>query len=273
MSILKKFRRWHTLAAAAVLAASVLTVMPASASPPAKTHAKPTVVLVHGAWADASGWNGVTSRLLDKGYQVIAPADPLRGLDEDTAYLKDFLSTISGPIVLVAHSYGGAVITNAATGNKNVKSLVYISAYAPEQGETIGEAGALNGADNSLLQSHLVKRPYPGSGGNVDTTIDPAWFPRLFAADAPLSKTRLMATQQRPLSTAAFAGKTGVPAWKTIPAWFLVGLDDLAIPPAAGKAMAARAAKGRTVTIHSSHASMLAHPDAVTSLILRAARS
>ncbi|MEV4346362.1 alpha/beta hydrolase [Actinoplanes sp. NPDC049596] len=271
MSILKKLGR---LAPAVVLAVSLFAPAPASAaSPPVKAHAKPTVVLVHGAWADASGWDGVTARLLDKGYSVIAPANPLRGVAEDSAYLKDFLSTISGPIVLVGHSYGGAVITNAATGNKNVKSLVYISAYATERGETIAEAGALAGGDNSLLVSHLVQRPYPNDAGQVDTTIDPAWFPRLFAADAPLSKTKLMATQQRGLSTAAFAGRTGVPAWKTIPAYFLVALDDLAIPPAAGKAMAARAAKGRTVMIHSSHAAMLAHPDAVTSLILRAARS
>ncbi|GAA0490366.1 alpha/beta hydrolase [Paractinoplanes deccanensis] len=230
------------------------------------------MVLVHGAWADASGWNAVTAKLQAQGYPVIAPANPLRGVAEDSDYLRSFLATISGPIVLVGHSYGGAVITNAATGNKNVKSLVYVSAYAPDQGETIAEAGALAGGDNSVLVSHLVKRPYPNAGGYVDTTVDPAWFPKLFAADAPLSQTRLMATQQRPLSTAAFEGETGVPAWKTIPAWYLVSLNDQTIPPVAEKAMAARAAKGRTVMIHSSHAAMVAHPDAVTDLILRAAR-
>jgi pimeloyl-ACP methyl ester carboxylesterase len=277
MSILKKFRRWGALAPAVVLAVSALSVLPpgsaSSASALTETKVKPTVVLVHGAWADASGWDGVTSRLLDKGYQVIAPANPLRGVAEDSAYLKAFLATVKGPIVLVGHSYGGAVITNAATGNKNVKSLVYIAAFSPAQGETIAQAGALNGGDNSLLVSHLIQRPYPNSSGQVDTTIDPEWFPRLFAPDVPLKKTRLMATQQRPLSSAAFAGKTGVPAWKTIPAYCLVALQDQAIPAKAGKAMAARAAKGRTVTINSSHAAMLSHPDAVTSLIVRAARS
>jgi pimeloyl-ACP methyl ester carboxylesterase len=280
MSLFKTGR----LALAGVAAASVLALIPtgASAAPVTEVAAKPaalkpaavkpTVVLVHGAWADASGWNAVTADLLAKGYPVVAPANPLRGLDEDSDYLKAFLSTISGPIVLVGHSYGGAVITDAATGNKNVKSLVYISAYAPDQGETIAQAGALNGGDNSVLVSHLVQRPYPGSGTNMDTTIDPKWFPKLFAADAPRSRTTLMATQQRPLSTAAFAGKTGVPAWKGIPAYYMVALDDQTIPPVAEKAMAARAAKGRTVMIHSSHAAMVAHPDAVTSLILRAAR-
>ncbi|XVV16261.1 alpha/beta hydrolase [Actinoplanes sp. CA-131856] len=268
--------KWKSLALAGALAASVLAVAPAGASAEpvaSKSHTvKPTVVLVHGAWADASGWNGVTQRLQARGYQVVSPANPLRGVAEDSAYLKSFLSTISGPVVLVGHSYGGAVITNAATGDKNVKSLVYISAYAPAQGETIAQAGALAGGDNSVLVSHLVKRPYPNSGGYVDTTVDPAWFPKLFAADAPLSETRLMATQQRPLSTAAFEGTTGVPAWKSIPAYYMVALDDQTIPPVAEKAMAARAAKGRTVMIHSSHAAMVAHPAAVTDLILRASR-
>ncbi|MCO8273693.1 alpha/beta hydrolase [Actinoplanes sp. TRM 88003] len=268
-----KNRRWRTLAAAVVLAASVLTVGASASAATKPGQAKPTVVLVHGAWADSSGWDGVTSRLLDKGYPVIAPANPLRGLAEDSAYLKEFLATVGGPIVLVGHSYGGAVITNAATGNRNVKALVFVAAYSPKEGETIAEAGALNGGDNSLLVSHLVQRPYPGSNGQVDTTIDPAWFPRLFAADVPLRKSRLMATQQRPLSTVAFGGKTGVPAWQSIPSYALVALDDLAIPAVAGKAMAARSAPGRTVTIRGSHAAMVAHPDAVTGLIVRAARS
>ncbi|WP_433129104.1 lipase family alpha/beta hydrolase [Micromonospora sp. CA-240977] len=261
-----------------VVAASLLALLPtgalAGAPVTAKaTAAKPTVVLVHGAWADASGWTDVTARLQAKGYPVIAPAVPLRGLDEDSDYLKSFLSTIKGPVVLVGHSYGGAVITDAATGNANVKSLVYIAAYAPDQGETIADAGALAGGDNSVLVSHLVTRPYPNTGGYLDSTIDPAWFPKLFAADAPLSKTKLMATQQRPLSTLAFTGKTGVPAWKTLPAYYMVSLDDQTIPPVAEKAMAARAAKGHTVEIHSSHAAMVAHPTAVTDLILQAARS
>ncbi|BBH69859.1 alpha/beta hydrolase [Actinoplanes sp. OR16] len=274
-------RNWKTFALAGVAGVSVLALIPvgASASSPAagvkheQSAVKPTVVLVHGAWADASGWNDVTAKLQAKGYTVVAPPNLLRSLDEDSAYLKSFLATISGPIVLVGHSYGGAVITNAATGNPNVKSLVYISAYAPDQGETIAEAGALNGGDNSVLVSHLIKRAYPNTGGYVDTTVDPAWFPKLFAADAPLSKTKLMATQQRPLSSAAFEGETGVPAWKSITSYYLVSLDDKTIPPVAEKAMAARAAKGRTVEIHSSHAAMVAHPAAVTDLILRAARS
>ncbi|WP_433129122.1 alpha/beta fold hydrolase [Micromonospora sp. CA-240977] len=162
-------RRWKPLAIAGVVAASVLTLLPvaASASSPATTavtrpaEAKPTVVLVHGAWADASGWDGVTARLQAKGYSVIAPPNLLRGLDEDSGYLKSFLATVNGPIVLVGHSYAGAVITNAATGIPNVTSLVYIAAYAPDQGETIAQAGALASGDNSVLVSHLVTRAYP----------------------------------------------------------------------------------------------------------------
>lgn len=273
--------RWKPLTLTGIVAALVLALLPAAAfafagkhetaAPPARP-ATPTIVLLHGAFADASGWDSVTAKLQAKGYAVIAPPNPLRGLDEDTAYLKDFLSTISGPLVLVGHSYAGAIITNAATGNQNVKALVYAAAYAPEQGETIAQAGSLAGGRNDL-QEHLVLRPYPGSGANADASIDPAWFHQLFAADVPPSKTRLMATQQRPLSTAAFAGQTGEPAWKTIPAYYLVTLDDRTIPPVSQKAMAARAAKGRTVEVHSSHAVMLSHPAEIIDLILRAARS
>ena len=272
MSIFTGKRRWTAIAATGVLAALVLAIAPISATAAGRPAVKPTIVLVHGAWADASGWNGVTTKLLAEGYPVIAPANPLRGLAEDSDYLKSFLATVEGPVVLVGHSYGGAVITEAATGNPNVRALVYVSAYAPDQGETIAEAGALAGGDNSVLVSRLVTRPYPNAGGYVDTTVDPAWFPALFAPDVPRRTAALMATQQRPLSTLAFTGKTGVPAWKSIPSFFLVSLDDKVIPPVAEKAMAARA-KGRTVLVHSSHASLVAHPGAVTDLIERAARA
>ncbi len=253
-----------------VAASAATRDVSATSSSPQKAAAKPTIVLLHGAFADASGFDAVTERLQSRGYTVVAPPNPLRGLAPDTAYVKAFLATIKGPIVLVGHSYGGAVITNAATGNKNVKALVYLAGYAPAQGETVAEAGSLDGGTNSF-QKHLVLRPYPGSGSNADASIDPAWFHRLFAADVPVKVTRLMATQQRPLSTAAFTGVTGVPAWKTIPAYYMVALDDRTIPPVAEKAMAARAAKGRTVEVHSSHALMLSHPGKVTQLILRAA--
>ena len=150
---------------------------------------KPTIVLVHGAFADSSGWNTVAGRLLGDGYPVIAFSNPLRGPIADAEYLRQFLSTIDGPVVLVGHSYGGAVITNAATGNPNVKSLVYVAAYAPAAGESVAAANALGGGHTDVID-HLVIRPFPGAAaGDADAYIDPAFFPTLFAQDLPKATT------------------------------------------------------------------------------------
>ncbi len=232
--------------------------------------AKPTIVLVHGAFADSSGWNDVAGRLMRDGYPVIAFSNPLRGPLADAEYLRQFLSTISGPVVLVGHSYGGAVITNAATGNPNVKSLVYIAAYALAAGESLAEANTLGGGHTDL-PDHLVFRPYPGAApGDADAYIDPAWVPILFAQDLPKSTARLLGATQRPAAVSSLFTPSGPPAWATIPSWYLVARQDRTIPPEAERAMAERAGS-TTVEINSSHVAMMSHPAAVVSLIKDAA--
>jgi pimeloyl-ACP methyl ester carboxylesterase len=262
-------------ATALVLAASLGTA-PALSATASTTGSvaraeKPTIVLVHGAFADSSGWNDVAGRLIDRGYPVIAFSNPLRGPLPDAEYLRQFLSTLEGPLVLVGHSYGGAVITNAATGNENVQSLVYVAAYAPAEGESLVDANALGGGHTDIAD-HLVIRPYPGAPeGDADATIDPAWFHRLFAADLPRRTTRVMAATQRPAAASALFAPSGEPAWETIPSWYLVAKQDRTIPPQAERAMAKRAG-ATTVVIDSSHVAMMSHPKAVTNLILKAAR-
>ncbi len=228
-------------------------------------------MLVHGAFADSSGWNAVASKLMHQGYRVIAFSNPLRGPRADGEYLRQFLTTIPGPIVLVGHSYGGAVITNGATGNSNVKSLVYVAAYALDKGESVSAANELGGGHTNVT-SHLILRPYPGAAaGDGDAYIDPAWFHRLFAQDLPRSTADVMAATQRPGALAALVTPSGLPAWETIPSWYLVAEQDRIIPPEAERAMAARA-KAKTVSINSSHVAMMSHPGTVVHLIKSAAR-
>ena len=227
---------------------------------------KPTIVLIHGAFADASGWSGVVTRLQDRGYTVLAPANPLRGVASDSAYVASVLASISGPIVLVGHSYGGEVITNAAAGNPNVKALVYIAAFAPDAGETSG--GLVGMFPGSMLTpQNLVFRPFPGG---VDGYINPTVFRDVFAADLPAATTAVMAASQRPGAISTLSDLSGVPAWKTIPSWYMVANQDHAIPPALERFMAARM-HAHTVQVDSSHVAMMSHPGAVTDLILRAA--
>lgn len=254
----------------AVPAASEASASPGAAGAASRTaHAvKPTVVLVHGAFADSSSWSGVIARLEREGYPVLAVANPLRDLAGDSAYLSSVLDSIPGPVVLVGHSYGGAVITDGAAGHANVKALVYIAAFAPDQGES---ALQLTGEyPGSLLPASLVVRPFPGG---QDAYIDQAAFQKVFAADVPTRETSLMAAEQRPVAVAALAGASSAPAWRTIPSWFLVAGADQAIPPAAEQAMAQRA-HSHTVTIPgASHAVAVSHPDAVADLVEAAARA
>lgn len=258
----------------AAAAAAILTLT-AFASPSLPGHkpgpAKPTIVLVHGAFADSSGWEAVADRLTDRGYDVLAFSNPLRGPQSDGQYLRDVLTTITGPVVLVGHSYGGAVITNAATGDPDVKALVYVAAYAPAEGESVAAANTLGGGHTSVTD-HLVVRPYPGApAGDGDASIDPAWFHRLFAQDLPRRTTAFMAASQRPGALSALVTPSGPPAWTTIPSWYVVANQDRIIPPEAELAMAERA--GSTVTrVNSSHVVMMSHPDVVTRVILDAAR-
>ena len=256
---------------AMLIAGATVLAFNGSAHAKSPTRPKPTIVLVHGAWADASSWNGEIARLEADGYTVDAPADPLRSLSGDAAYIASYLKTINGPIVLVGHSYGGAVITNAATGNPHVKALVYIDGFAPEQRETVLSLAAKN-PGSKLPTSITTVRYTDGTTSGVDVYINPVDFRAAFAGDVPARKAALMAATQRPVTYAALSEPSGVPAWKTIPSWYLVGLRDEAIPPATQEFMAARM-HARTVRISSSHASLVSHPQAVTNLILAAARS
>ncbi|WP_328672682.1 alpha/beta hydrolase [Streptomyces sp. NBC_00328] len=266
-------RKAGPVAALTTLLAVGLTLTPAAASNADHTETarpKPTIVLEHGAFADASGWNAVIHALRKRGYTVYAPANPLRSLSGDTEYLKSFLATIPGPVILVGHSYGGAVITGAATGDPAVKALVYIAAYAPDQGETVAQATTLGGGTTKLLQ-HITARPFPGAAtGDADAYIDTAYFRQLFAQDLPADKAAQMAAAQRPAAFTTLSQPAGTPGWKTIPSWYLIARDDHTIPPAAERAMAARA-NAHTIEINSSHAAMVSHPHAVTDLILDAA--
>ncbi|AWS47123.1 alpha/beta fold hydrolase [Streptosporangium sp. 'caverna'] len=262
-----------------VLAAVALTavaVAPSAASAtvtPAKQTAKPTVVLVHGAFADASSWNKVIPKLQRAGYPVIAPANPLRDLNGDSAYVSSVLSSIPGPVILVGHSYGGEVISNAAVGHANVKALVYIAAFVPDEGESgLDLTGKYPG---SLLATSLITRDFPLSDGGTgtDAYVDAAKFRAAFAADLPAGDAALMAATQRPASLAALSTPSGAPAWKTLPSWYLVAGSDKAIPAAAERFMAKRAKAHTTEIKGASHVVMISHPDATADLITAAARA
>ncbi|MEV6419711.1 alpha/beta hydrolase [Streptomyces sp. NPDC051662] len=238
----------------------------------AKGIAKPTVVLVHGAFADASGWDGVVERLQRDGYPVIAPANPLRGLASDSAYIASVLKSVKGPLILAGHSYGGAVIGEAAAGNPNVKALVYISAFMPDKGETLGALGAKFAG--SRLNPALKQVPFQNGDGTTGTDlyIKPDMFHQVFAADLPASTAAEMSATQRPISAAAFTEKAGAAAWKTIPSWFLVATKDRAIAPDLERFEAKRAGS-HTIEVNSSHVAMISHPGTVSSLILDAVRA
>jgi pimeloyl-ACP methyl ester carboxylesterase len=258
-------------ALAALLIGSALT----SSTALAKQPPKPTVVLVHGAFADASGWNGVIDRLERQGYPVIAPADPLRGVTADAAYMRAFLATIQGPIVLVGHSYGGVVITNAATGNPNVKALVYVAAFAPDQGDSVASLGAL-GTGGMIGPETLDLRPYPAPEGAppLEGYIKLDVFRQIFAADLPRKQARAMALSQRPGALATLAEPSGPPAWKTIPSWYVVPTRDHAIGTDVLLAMAQRIHPRKTVEVKgASHVVMISRPKPTTDLIVTAARS
>lgn len=271
-------RPMRAMLAALLLVAGSAVAADAASMDPAGRHGggpagpTPTIVLVHGAFADSSGWDAVTGRLLDAGYPVLAFSNPLRGPASDAEYLRTFLDTVEGPVVLVGHSYGGVVITNAATGDPDVTALVYVAAFAPDEGESVADANLLGGGHTELTD-HLVIRPFPGAAeGDADASIDPAHFWRLFAQDVPRRTAAIMATSQRPAAVSAIVTPSGPPAWRSIPSWYLVARQDRTIPPEAERAMAERAG-ATTVEINSSHVAMISHPNDVVRLIKAAARS
>ncbi len=243
-------------------------------TPPAVIESpRPTVVLVHGAWADSSSWDGVIDRLRQAGYPVVAAANPLEGLDQDSAAVASLLRSIKGPIILVGHSYGGAVITNAAAGNPNVKALVYIAAFAPDKGESVGELISRPVA-HPIAALPLVSYPVVNVGGATDTDfiINPAQYRQVFAGDVNPALAADMAATQRPAASGAVTEATTQAAWRTIPSWYLVAEQDHAIAPDLERYMAARA-HAHTVEADGSHSIMVSHPDTVAQLIETAAWS
>jgi len=261
-----------TTAVAVVVGCSTAKAAPAApAAPPSDV----TVVLVHGAWADASSWDGEVTALEHKGYQVRAIANPLEDLTADAATVASFLHTIDGPVVLVGHSYGGSVITEAAASSPNVKALVYVDAAAPDVGET---TGSLSGADsvlNHLPEEQLFdKVPYAGApAGATDLYLRKDVFLQHFGNDLPAAvATRLWATQ-RAASTAAFDTPATAAGWKTIPSWYFISSGDEIITPTSEEAMAQRAHAQITTFPGGSHLTLISHPDAVTAVIESAAQT
>ncbi|BCL27234.1 alpha/beta fold hydrolase [Streptomyces aurantiacus] len=232
----------------------------------------PTVVLVHGAFADASSYSSVIPALLNRGLKVVAPAVPNRSLIGDSAYVASVVRQIDGPVVLVGHSYGGAVITVAGV-EENVKALVYLSGYALEEGESLGE---LQGRfPDSDLAAALVYTPFPIEGSDTpgtDVSVDVEKFPAIFAADVDPEVAAVLAVSQRPLAAQAFADAAPAAAWKTKPSFGLVSSSDHTINPDVERFGYQRAGM-TTIEVDSSHLVMLAHPKKVVAFIEEAVKS
>jgi pimeloyl-ACP methyl ester carboxylesterase len=229
------------------------------------TTSPPTVVLVHGAFADSSSWAGVIERLHAKGVQVVAAANPLRGISADSAYVANVFAQVPGPVLAVGHSYGGAVISNAATGAQNVVGLVFVAAFAPDEGEKLIEI--TGSSKDSVLGTALVPRQYPtGSGPGTEFLIDPAKARDAFAGDLTDVQAALIGVIQRPVADLAFGEPSGPPAWKTLPSWAVVATRDRAAGTDVVRAHAARA--GAAITeVDGSHVIMISQPDVVTGVI------
>lgn len=264
-------------AACGTLAALIAGCSGAAAEQPAPSEeqapsGRPTVVLVHGAFADSSSWNGVIEDLERDGYPVIAAANPLRGLRGDAEYVGSVLDSVTGPVVLAGHSYGGSVISEAAVGRPNVKALVYIASFILEPGETTSALAAK--FPGAQLGPALKSVPYPSAGGGTGTDlyIKQDEFRRVFAADVAQETSDLMAATQRPITDAALNEPATAAAWKNIPSWNMVTTEDLAIPADSMRFMGERA-KSQTVEVDASHAVTVSAPGAVADLIGEAARA
>jgi pimeloyl-ACP methyl ester carboxylesterase len=234
------------------------------------TSGPPTVMLVHGAFADGSSWRGVIERLNARGVPVVAPANPLRGLSFDSAYIASVLDQTPGLVIAVGHSYGGAVISSAATHADNVVGLVFVAAFAPDKGERLGEVTATS--KDAVLGAALVPLHHPsaaGAGAAVEFTIDPAKFHDAFAADLSEDEAAVMAATQRPVAELAFSEAAGAPAWKHLPSWAVVATGDRAAGTDITRSMAERA--GASITeVDASHVVMVSQPEAVTDVIFQA---
>ena len=270
---------WLTIALA--LTAGLAVVVTTSRSQaktqttPTAATTRPTVVLVNGAWANNAAWTGVIERLQTEGYTVDAPPNPLQSLKGDAATIADLLKTIKGPIVLVGHSYGGAVITNAATGNRNVKALVYVDAFAPAKGESVlgldsTKPGSALGAGPTKVFNFV---PFPGAKkGDAELYVKPSVFEQAFANGLPAKEGAVLAATQSPAVYSALTAPSGTPAWKTIPSWYVLGTIDKAIPPAIQLFMAKRI-HAHITRVRAGHLSMIAAPGVVAKVITAAARA
>ncbi|MFF7597875.1 alpha/beta fold hydrolase [Streptomyces mirabilis] len=277
MSVRPTFTRRRAIATGAAAAASAAILTPSSATAATGSRpapgAKPTIVLVHGGYADSSCWNGVIRELQSKGYTTIAGSNPLRGIPTDAPYIGSLLDSISGPVVLVAHSMGGTVITNAAAGKGNVKALVYIAAFVPDVGETQGEL--IDKFPGSEVLPVSVPVPCTKPDGTTGTDLYLSKDGQAaFAADVSTATFRLLQATQRPFDAGSFTYPTQAAAWRTIPSWGLVAGRDKAIPPAAERWMYSRANFRKVVEVPtSSHVAMISHPKATAKLIEEAARA
>jgi pimeloyl-ACP methyl ester carboxylesterase len=233
---------------------------------------RPTIVLVHGAFADGSSWDGVIEQLQREGYRAVAPGIGLRGVIADSAYLASVVAQIDGPVLLVGHSYGGALISNVGAEVANVVGLVFVAAFAPDLDEHLGDLAA--DSKDSALMTALVQREYPTGEGTTapEFMIDPERFRDVFAADLPAERTAVMAATQRPVAAAAFADACGAPGWKTLPSWAVVATNDKAAGTDLVRSLAARAGAD-VLEAESSHVVMISRPQAVTEHILKAARA
>jgi pimeloyl-ACP methyl ester carboxylesterase len=238
----------------------------------AKSTSAVTVVLVHGAFADASGWAGVIERLQAADVPVRAVVNPLRGIAADSAYVAGVIRQIPGPVLAVGHSYGGAVISNAATATDNVVGLVYVAAFAPDEGETLQDVEGTS--RDSVLGSALVQTEYPSESGEtmIELSVDVAQFPAVFAADLPAGLAAVMAVSQRPVAAAAFGERNGAPAWKRLPSWAVVATGDKAAGADVVLSMAQRAGAD-IIEVEGSHVIMISQPQAVTDHIVKAAQA
>ncbi|GHE95930.1 alpha/beta hydrolase [Streptomyces griseoluteus] len=265
--------RWGAGALVLAGTASAVAVMGAYAGGPSGGAGgeKPTIVLVHGAFADASSWNGVVGPLQRSGYKVIAAANPLRGIPQDSTYVASLLKSIKGPIVLAGHSYGGEVISQAAAGNSNVKALVYINAIMPDVGESSNSLSAKFPAPPLTKAFNQVPfRNGDGTSG-TDLYVQTDKLRQVFAQDLPVAQTDLLGATQRPIALSAFADKLTAAAWHDKPVYVLVGKQDRSIDPELERYEAKRAKARKTVEINSSHVSLISHPQAVKDLIVNAA--
>ncbi len=234
--------------------------------------AKPTVVLVHGAWADGSSWDGVVARLQRDGYTVDVSSNPLRGVACDSAYLASYLKTVTGPIILAGHSYGGMVITNAATGNAAVKALATSThSYPPRVRPSCSSRVPSPGRRSPTQPRRSTSCPSRGaSGADTDLYVKPSVYRADFGADLSVQQDAILAATQEPLATSALQEPSGPPAWNTIRSFALIGTQDMVLPPAEQVFMAARA-HATVVKIKASHLGLISHPDTVARLIERAA--